>query len=201
LQATSKAQQKATGKHPLVEASASENVLLGNELAEVTRKSQQSEELSLRVAYQTRLIQQGLARLSRQLEFEGLGDALGDVLLSRRAELAESIKLLEGGEQVKAKLTQVRLAQFRVSDEQLRLQPEGGLVSFSNRLRPEAMSEASWLNLKVDLQPLHKDRMRLLEQLLEAYAQSEKQLTDLSLGYQELDTQCQSVIHRYLYAD
>jgi len=189
LQATSKAQEKASGKHPLIEASANENAKLGGELTEVIRKSQKNAKRGQQISYQIRLIQQVLARLSRQLEFEGLDDALGDVLRSKRSELAESIKLLDGWDQANAELSQVRLAQFKVSDEQVRLQPNGELSAFLDDLRPQEITDEAWPPLRKELRRLFDDRLRLLEQLLAAYTQGEKQLADLSLNYQVLETQ------------
>ncbi len=189
LQATTKAQAKASGKHLLIEESANENAQLGSELADVIRKSQQSQKQGQRIGYQVRLIQQRLARLSRQLEFEGLDSGLGDVLRSRRAELVESVKLLDGAERTHSDLTEVRLAQFRVTDEQIRLQPNGELTQYLEGLRPADMQADAWSALQRDLRRLFDDRLRLLGQLLEAYGQSEKQLADLSLSYQELETQ------------
>jgi len=189
LQATTQAKAKASGKHSLIETSANENEKLGHELSAVIQKSQLSGQQNQRVIYHIRFIQQGLERLRRQLEFEGLDDALGDVLRSRRTELVQSEELLDEGGWVQAELAQSRLAQFRISDERAKLQSDGQLLISLGALRPDTMPDDQWQVLRGDLNALQRDRVQLLDKLLEAYTQNEKLLGDLGLNFQELETQ------------
>ncbi len=191
---TARAEERAAGMHPLLQAAAETNTVLSQRLTELGRANETATE---RLKKSRNLLQQldrNYQRVRQQLEISAVDKTIGEFMRSQRSNLPEPAYYEKRKARRARELAEIRLAQFRIQEQQTDLidveQAVKAILGASEKALA-ALSEAERQRIKKQLMRLLKDRKDLLSKLDNVYSQNAKLLGDLVLEQQNLITKIQ----------
>lgn len=189
--ATDQARQEAVGKHELVREAAEMNTQLSQRLARVNEQMREVQERLRRETELQKNLEARYSRISQQLEFSGMEQAMGQLLYAERQKL-QNVKFYERqvAEQRRA-LTAARLEQFDIDDQLQAMNDVQGVVKEQIQSKAEgpewqALSAEERARIQGQLGELLSDRQQLLGKLKDAYASEVQMLASLELKQQEV---------------
>lgn len=189
--ATDQARQEAVGKHELVREAAEMNTQLSQRLARVNAQMREVQERLQRETELLKNLEARYSRISQQLEFSGLEQAMGQLLYAERQRL-QNVKFYERrvAEQRRA-LTAARLEQFDIDDQLQAMSDIQGVVkqqieSKADTREWQSLTADERTRIQGELGNSLADRHQLLSKLKEAYASDVQLLATLELKQQEV---------------
>ena len=178
-QATLQAQEKAAGKHPLIQQYADRNAELSDRLARLAKQAEQAVQELERTVSLKDVIRQNQEQVQQQIIIGSLDERSGRLLQKQRSTLPKPEEIQRRVDKQRSQITGARLEAFQVESEWQALQA-GREQNSLIELKPETMEADQWQEIRSELIQLLDNRRQLLEKLRAAYGRLEKSLSDLS---------------------
>ncbi|MCW8907142.1 MAG: mechanosensitive ion channel [Sedimenticola sp.] len=192
-QETLRAQEKAAGKHPLIQQYADRNAALSDRLAQLVAQTGRTlRELEQTVSLKDR-IRQNQEQVQQQIIIGSLDERPGRLLQKQRSELPKPAEIQRRVEKLRSAIATARLESFQVESDWQALQAELEQEP-ANGLKPEAMDPRQWQEIRGELMQLLDNRLQLMEKLRTAYGRLEKALSDLSAQQLQLYDRVQQYV-------
>jgi len=186
---TAWAAERAEGMHPLLQSAAETNSVLSQRLTELGKANEVATERLKKNRAQLQQIDRNYQRVLQQLEISAVDKLVGEFMRSQRSKLPEPAYYEKRKARRARELAEVRLAQFRVQQQQTDLADEkqaaAAILSTAEK-ELVGLSEVERQRIKKQLIGLLKDRKGLLSKLDNVYSQNAKLLGDIVLQQQGL---------------
>jgi potassium efflux system protein len=118
----------AVGKHPLVQTLAEENARLTEELSRSTAALDRVDDEVAETQRRGKQIAEEFRSIRQRMEFAGLSQAMGQILLDRRQQLPDPVEFREAAKARERAIAETTLRQIGLDEERQRLRDVDGLV-------------------------------------------------------------------------
>lgn len=159
---TVQAVRDAQGKHPLVQGLAERNAALSEELGALATELEQIRADEMSASQETKRLEDNLRSTKKKLEFAGISQVLGLVLLEQRLKLPDVRQISRKARELEARISHTHLRLIQDEEEQQQLQ---NLVDYINGLT-EKLTARQIESIRSELQGLAEARRELLDKTI-----------------------------------
>ncbi len=188
-QAAEKVKQGTLGKHPMVQKEAEYNSQLSHKLGELAGEIEKLFDRRTEIVAKLKQVKRDRERVQQQVDIAGMDEYLGELLLAQNRTLPDVRFLDLKLDEYRQQMSQVRVQQFRLTDELQRLVDDEEVARFIAKHQPDDLTLPQLTSYSKAMEKLLENRIKLLDKLSAEYDRYENVLSDISLEQYQLSSE------------